>query len=76
MDPSRDRKTPYTEEELERFVDGFISSMDDDEAWNEMVQAVGLKEARETVKEGFRRRDPNAFPLMPSGVGGGEQGDF
>ena len=29
LDPKNDRRTPYTEEELELLVDGFISSMDD-----------------------------------------------
>ena len=32
LNPANDRKTPYTEAELELFVDGAISNMDDVEA--------------------------------------------
>ncbi len=59
LDPRNDRKTPYTEEELELFVDGFISSMDDIVDWESMVNEVGEKRAREILKEGFRRMDYN-----------------
>ena len=59
LDPKNDRKTPYTQEELELFVDGFISSMDDIVDWKRMVNEVGEKRAREILKEGFRRMDSN-----------------
>lgn len=59
LDPKNDRRTPYTEEELELFVDGFISSMDDIIDWKNMVNEVGEKRAREILKEGFRRMDSN-----------------
>ena len=57
LNPANDRKTPYTEEELEQFVDGAISNMDDVEAWNNLVAEHGEKKAREMLKEGFRRMD-------------------
>lgn len=59
LDPKNDRRTPYTEEELEVFVDGFISRMDDIVDWKSMVNEVGEKRAREILKEGFRRMDSN-----------------
>lgn len=59
LDARKDRRTPYTEEELELFVDGFISSMNDVVDWERMVNAVGEIRAREILKEGFRRMDPN-----------------
>ena len=43
LDPANDRKTPYTEEELELFVDGAISSMHDVEAWNNLVVMSSLR---------------------------------
>jgi len=57
LNPANDRKTPYMEEELEQFVDGAISNMDDVEAWNNLVAEHGEKKAREILKEGFRRMD-------------------
>ncbi|MEY8215142.1 MAG: hypothetical protein RPR97_11775 [Colwellia sp.] len=30
MNPANDRKTPYTDEELESFVDGFIAGFEDE----------------------------------------------
>ena len=59
LDPRKDRKTPYTEAELELFVEGFVSSMDDVPFWRQMVENVGEAKAREVLKEGFRRMDPN-----------------
>ena len=53
------RETPYTEEELELFVDGFINVMDDIQDWKRMVQEVGEQKAKEILKEGFKRMDPN-----------------
>ncbi len=59
LDPRNDRKTPYSEQELELFVEGFISSMGDVADWNQMVKEIGEFKAREVLKEGFRRMDPN-----------------
>ena len=59
LNPKNDRKTPYTEEELELFVDGFINEIDDMQDWKRMVQEVGEQKAREILKEGFKRMDPN-----------------
>ncbi len=57
LNPAIDRKTPYTEEELELFVDGAISNMDDVEAWNNLDAELVEKKAREILKERFRKMD-------------------
>ena len=68
LDPANDRKTPYTEEELELFVDGAISSMDDVDAWNNLVAEHGEKKAREILKAGFRKMDErNLINMEPVG---------
>ncbi|NVM23422.1 MAG: hypothetical protein HWN68_16765 [Desulfobacterales bacterium] len=43
LDPKNDRKTPYTEEELELFADGFVNGMGDVGAWQEMIREVGVQ---------------------------------
>lgn len=68
LDPANDRKTPYAEEELELFVDGAISSMDDVDAWKNLVTEYGEKKAREILKEGFRKMDErNLINMKPMG---------
>ena len=57
MDPSNDRKTPYTDEELELFVTDFIANMADVQAWNDLIKDVGEKKARQILKERFMARD-------------------
>ena len=59
LDPRKDRKTPYSEQELELFAEGFVSSMGDVADWNQMVKEIGKIKAREVLKEGFRRMAPN-----------------
>ncbi len=54
LDPRKDRKTPYSDQELELFVEGFVSSMGDVADWNQMVKEIGEIKAREVLKEGFR----------------------
>jgi hypothetical protein len=58
MNPANDRKTPYTEEELEVFVEGFIAGLEDDE-WEIMKRKYGEKTARTLIKDGFRSQDEN-----------------
>ena len=55
LDPSNDRTTPYTEEELDLFVEGFIDS--NKSQWINLVSEMGEKKARDVVKDGFRRMD-------------------
>jgi len=57
MGSSNDRKTPYTEEELEQFAEGFISSMGDTEILKSMIEKEGKDKVMEVVKERFRKQD-------------------
>lgn len=57
INPSNDRKTPYTDEELELFVTDFIANMADVQAWNDLIKDVGEKKARQILKERFMARD-------------------
>ena len=41
LDPRKDRKTPYSDQELELLVEGFVSSMGDVADWNQMVKEIG-----------------------------------
>ena len=57
LDPSHDRKTPYTDEELELFVADFMANMTDVRAWNALVQEVGEETAKQILKERFMALD-------------------
>ena len=57
MNPANDRKIPYTEEELDEFVEGFISSMSDVEKVKSMIEQDGIEKVKETLKERFRKQD-------------------
>ncbi|MFH2128818.1 MAG: hypothetical protein ABIK68_00480 [bacterium] len=57
MDPANDRTTPYSEEELDLFVEGFICNMGSD--WDDLVSKLGEEKARRIIKLGFRKQDEN-----------------
>ncbi|MDA9982800.1 hypothetical protein N9H39_08725 [Gammaproteobacteria bacterium] len=57
MNSSNDRKTPYTEEELEQFAEGFISSVGDTEKLKRMIEKEGKDKVMEVIKERFRTQD-------------------
>lgn len=57
LDPSHDRKTPYSDEEIERFATDFIADMADVPAWSDLVRDVGEKRARAILKKGFQALD-------------------
>lgn len=57
MNPENDRKTPYTEEELDEFVEGFVSSMSDVEKVKNMIEQDGIEKVKEILKEYFRKQD-------------------
>ena len=57
VNPANDRKTPYTDEELELFVDGFIE--DFEEEWEELKLKFGELTARRQIKNGFIANDEN-----------------
>jgi len=66
MNPANDRKTPYTEDELEEFVEGFILGLDQDE-WLDLKTKYGEHAAREIIKSGFiAGDDKNLINIEPN----------
>jgi len=58
-DDPRAVRTPYTEEELDDLVEGFIVGNGDSAAWKELVQTHGFEAAKEILRNGFIRNVPN-----------------
>ncbi len=52
-------RLPYTEEELDKLVEGFITGNSDSPAWKELVQKHGFSGAKEILKNRFIATDPN-----------------
>ena len=63
MDPANDRKTHFTEEELDTFVEGFILGLDDQE-WLSMKSQHGEQKAREIIRAAIGKRDENNLANM------------
>ena len=61
LDPRNDRKTPFTDAELNVLADDFIASMADTQAWQNLVTEVGEQRAREVVKQRLAAQDPNSL---------------
>jgi hypothetical protein len=61
LDPRNDRKTPFTDAELDVLTDGFIARMADTQAWQELVSEVGEQQAREVVKQRLAAQDANSL---------------
>jgi hypothetical protein len=57
VNPANGRKTPYTDEELELFVDGFIEGFKDE--WEDVKLKFGELAARRQIKNGFIANDEN-----------------
>jgi hypothetical protein len=70
LDPSNDRKMPYSDAELDRLTDDQIAMLADTSAWRNLVADVGNQRAREIVKLRLAGRDPNSLVnWKPSGPG-------
>ena len=59
MNPANDRKTPYTEKELEDFAEEFILSMSDTAKLKSMIEKDGIEKVKEILKDSFRKQDEN-----------------
>ena len=59
LDPANYRKTPYTDEEIELFVDGFIEGFP--EYYEKLVKDDGPNTARIILRNRFKAKDPNRF---------------
>ena len=61
LDPRNDRKTPFTDAELDVLADDFIARMADTQAWQDLVAEVGKQQAREVVKQRLAAQDANSL---------------
>ena len=61
LDPRNDRKTPFTDAELDVLADDFIAGMADTQAWQDLVAEVGEQQAREVVKQRLAAQDANSL---------------
>jgi hypothetical protein len=69
LDPCNNRKTPYTDAELDIFTDDFIARMSDTKAWKNLVAEVGEPKARDVLKQRFAARDAkNLLNWQPGGL--------
>jgi hypothetical protein len=67
LNPANDRKTSYTEEEIDTFVEDFILGLDDQE-WLSMKSKYGEEKARERIRAGIVKMDQrNLVNLTPKG---------
>ena len=65
--PANDRKTPYTEDEINLLVEGFILGLDDQD-WLAMKSDLGEENARRRIRAGFIRMDErNLINMTPKG---------
>ena len=58
-----DRTTPYTEEELDLFVEGTLEGIRDTASWQNLVDRVGEEEARRVLRSRLIMQDENARKL-------------
>ena len=59
LDPRNDRKTPFTNAELDVLADHFIAGMADTHAWQDLVAEVGEPQARAVLKQRLAAQDAN-----------------
>ena len=66
VNTANDRKAPYTEEELELFVDYFIKDFVGE--WEDLRSKLGESMARQKIKDGFIAKDEkNLHNIEPDG---------
>jgi hypothetical protein len=63
INPANDRKTPFTEEEIDTFVEDFILGLDEQE-WLSITAEHGEEKARELIKTAFVTMDENNLVNM------------
>lgn len=61
LNPANERKTPYTDAELDVFAADFISRNSDIAAWRDLVAAVGEQQARRVVHQRLAAQDANSL---------------
>ncbi len=65
-DKPSDSNKPYTDEEIEFFVEGFIDAHGDTQAWKETVLKLGIEEAKQQLRDGFKNTDERKNRKLPS----------
>jgi hypothetical protein len=65
INPANDRKTPYTEDELKEFAQGFMDSMSDTNAVKSLVKEVGKENAEKIVKKNIKKKDKYNLDNLP-----------
>ena len=67
VNPANTRKRPYSEEEIDRFVEDFILGLDADE-WVEIKLKYGEHEARKRIRAAMVKMDENnLINMTPKG---------
>ena len=61
LDPRNDRKTLFTDAELDILADDFIARVADTQAWQELVAEFGQQQASEVVKLRLAAQDANSL---------------
>ena len=61
LDPRNDRKTPFTDAELDVLANDFIARTADTQAWQELVAEFGEQQARQVVKQRLAAQDANSL---------------
>lgn len=61
LDPRNERKTPFTDAELDVLTDDFITGMADTRAWVDLVADDGEQKARQVLKQRMAARDANSL---------------
>ena len=63
INPANDRKTPYTEEEIDTLVEDYILGLDEQE-WLSITAEHGEEKAREIIRTAFVSMDENSLVNM------------
>jgi hypothetical protein len=56
-DSPSDITEPYTDEELDLFIEGYIQAHSNTKAWKELVRKIGKEEALQVLRDSFKRAD-------------------
>ena len=61
LNPANDRKTPFTDAELDRLASDFLAMNRDVAVWKDFIAKVGELEALAVLKQRLAARDSNSL---------------
>lgn len=61
LNPANDRKTPFTDAELDRLASDFLAINSEVAVWKALIARVGELEALAVVKQSLAARDPKSL---------------